>query len=58
MNDDVDTGEEMVDELGLDGGAFSTDDRQRFDLLRKWHSDEAAAEAAERERKKDKTTGS
>ncbi len=51
MNDDVDTGEEMVEEMGLDGGAFSVDDRQRFELLRKWHRDDARA--ADEEKKRD-----
>ncbi|MDE2481831.1 MAG: hypothetical protein KGN02_06540 [bacterium] len=52
MNDDVDTGEEMVEEMGLDGGAFAVDDRQRFELLRRWHREEAKPKPDQSEKKK------
>ena len=55
-DDDIDTGDEMVEEMGLDGGAFSVDDRQRFELLRRWHSDAAARAEAEKQKKQTKPT--
>jgi hypothetical protein len=40
MDDDTDTGSEMVRELGINPG-FDVDDRQRFELLREWHTQDA-----------------
>lgn len=39
MDNDLDAGQEMVEELGINPGA-NVDDRQRFELLRKWHQEE------------------
>ena len=48
MDNDRNTSEEMVEELGIDPAA-GVDDRQRFELLREWHRDDA-----ERDREKKK----
>lgn len=40
MDDDVDIGTEMVEELGI-APAAGIDDRQRYELLRQWHQEPA-----------------
>jgi len=53
---DRDAGDEMVSELGIDP-SVDIDDRQRFDLLREWHKEDAEADEekrAEKEREKKK----
>jgi len=40
MDEETDTGSEMVRELGIEPGA-DVDDRQRFELLREWHRQDA-----------------
>ena len=40
MDEDVDVGAEMVKELGIDPAA-GVDSNQRFELLRKWHREDA-----------------
>ena len=40
MDEEIDIGSEMVRELGIDPAA-DVDDRQRFELLREWHRQDA-----------------
>ena len=46
---DRDAGEEMVSELGIDP-AVDIDDRQRYELLREWHKEDAEKAEAEKHR--------
>ncbi len=40
MDEETDIGPEMVSELGIEPGV-DVDDRQRFELLREWHRQDA-----------------
>lgn len=48
MDNDSNPNKEMVEDLGIDPPA-SVDDRQRFDLLRKWHREDAQRETEEKD---------